>query len=660
MTESIQVLFIKNNDDFTQQVLTRLEHEENQFSVTRAPSGRAGVDRLKDNSIDCVVSVYDLPEQTGIEVLDTVRTVQPAVPFILCTKNGSEEIASDAISAGVSEYLRITESTNLYDRLASQIPALVSQSHINPHDNRETDHQQYRDQLIEITAPPKASPDERISQLLELGCQRLDLANGHVVKIEESRERHEVVAVAGADIVQEGVTDLSNTYCRKTIQQDGMLEVYNAPAQGWEGDPAYEAFELGCYLGAKLRVDEGLYGTVCFVRDDPRDQPFTPAETTFFEYLRQWFTQLLERKRRLTQAETVFNQVQDAIFLVNADCENSFSIQRVNQAYEELVGFSADALHGKTVCDVIGEEIGTEIEARYEECVERCEPLSYEVADAVDGEATHLQTKLAPVIENGDVIQLVGATRDITIQKEREQELKHRREELNALVEELERSNAELEQFASVVAHDLKEPLRTISSYLQLLERRYAADLDEDGREFIEFAIDGADRMQQMIADILEFARIGCSESTTEPVDCNAVLDEVREMLLTDREGCEVTVDSLPTVIGNSTQLAKVFQNLIGNAIDHSDGEVSICVTATCVDDKWRFTVADTGPGIPPAQQDQIFDLFTAIGDSGGTGVGLAICKKIIDRHGGGISVDSTVGEGTTFSFTLPVAESAI
>ncbi|MBX0297779.1 response regulator, partial [Haloarcula nitratireducens] len=256
MTEPIRILFVENHSDVMQSIATRLEQEATRFRVTRAPSGSAGVDELKEDSIDCVVSAYDLPEQTGLEFLNTVRAARPALPFILCTTDGSEEIASSAISAGVSEYLQLTDSTDLHTQLINRIPALVSQSHVHPRDDQEASHQQYRDQLIEITAPPEKSPEERISQLLELGCQRLDLANGHVVKIEESRERHEVVAVAGADIVQEGVTDLSNTYCRKTIQQDEMLEVYNAPAQGWEGDPAYEAFELGCYLGAKLRVDE--------------------------------------------------------------------------------------------------------------------------------------------------------------------------------------------------------------------------------------------------------------------------------------------------------------------------------------------------------------------------------------------------------------------
>ncbi|MBX0298032.1 response regulator, partial [Haloarcula nitratireducens] len=256
MIEPIRILFVGNDSDVMQSIATRLEQEEIQFRVTRAPSGSAGVDRLEDDSLDCVISAYDLPDQTGIEFLDTVRAARPALPFVLCTTNGSEEIASDAISAGVSEYLQVTDSTDLYAQLINRIPSLVSQTYVHPRDDQEIDHHQYRDELIEITAPPENSPEERISQLLELGCQRLDLANGHVVKIEESRERHEVVAVAGADIVQEGVTALSNTYCRKTIQQDEMLEVYNAPAQGWEGDPAYEAFELGCYLGAKLRVDE--------------------------------------------------------------------------------------------------------------------------------------------------------------------------------------------------------------------------------------------------------------------------------------------------------------------------------------------------------------------------------------------------------------------
>ena len=230
-------------------------------------------------------------------------------------------------------------------------------------------------------------------------------------------------------------------------------------------------------------------------------------------------------------------------------------------------------------------------------------------------------------------------------------------------VEELRASNERLEQFAYAASHDLQEPLRMVSSYLQLLERRYADELDEDAEEFIGFAVDGAERMRGMIDGLLEYSRIETEGDPFEPTDLDAVLEDVREDLRLSiaEQDTEVTAGSLPTVEGDPSQLRQVFQNLLENAIEYSgDGPPRVHVTAEREDDRWLVSVSDDGIGIDPDDAERIFEVFQRLhtqDESLGTGIGLALCERIVERHGGEIWVDSEPGEGSTFSFTLPAAE---
>ncbi|MFB6221105.1 MAG: ATP-binding protein [Halolamina sp.] len=226
----------------------------------------------------------------------------------------------------------------------------------------------------------------------------------------------------------------------------------------------------------------------------------------------------------------------------------------------------------------------------------------------------------------------------------------------------LERSNERLEQFASMLSHDLQEPLRMVSSYLQLLERRYADDLDEEAGEFIDFAVDGATRMQEMVDGLLEYARVTSSEKPLEPTDANDVLDAVLDdlQLRIEETDATVTADDLPTVQADRTQLMEVFRNLLENALRHRGEEPPrVHVGATPADEMWQFSVRDDGVGIDPDQQDRIFEMFEQgnAKDRGSAGIGLALCERIIEQHGGDIWVESEPGEGTTFSFTLRSAD---
>jgi PAS domain S-box-containing protein len=233
------------------------------------------------------------------------------------------------------------------------------------------------------------------------------------------------------------------------------------------------------------------------------------------------------------------------------------------------------------------------------------------------------------------------------------------RRDLERLAAELRRSNAELERFAYIASHDLQEPLRMVSSYSRLLQVRYKGKLDEDADEFLHFAVDGATRMQQLITDLLAYSRVGTKGRPFEPVAVDALLDRALENLQAARQesGAEITRGPLPTLVADGSQLVQVLQNLLSNAIKfRGEAAPRIHVSAERRDGSWAFAVQDNGLGIDPKFSDRIFDVFQRLHGAKfpGTGIGLSICKRVIERHGGRIWVESRPGEGATFRFTVP------
>jgi PAS domain S-box-containing protein len=247
--------------------------------------------------------------------------------------------------------------------------------------------------------------------------------------------------------------------------------------------------------------------------------------------------------------------------------------------------------------------------------------------------------------DDGTPVSFPGALADITERKQFERRL--------------EKSNERLEQFAYAASHDLQEPLRMVSSYLQLIEKRYKDDLDDDAEEFLEFAIDGADRMRDMIEGLLKYSRVDRQGDPVESIDLNAILEDVLADLHVRivESDAEVTVGDLPCLEGDAGQLRQLFQNLLDNAITYSGDEPpQIHVSADRRNNNWVISVDDKGIGIDPNDQDRIFTIFNRLHNHEayeGTGIGLALCQRIVERHGGEIWVDSEPGEGATFSFTL-------
>jgi len=244
-------------------------------------------------------------------------------------------------------------------------------------------------------------------------------------------------------------------------------------------------------------------------------------------------------------------------------------------------------------------------------------------------------------------------------------EMRHAAEEkLTILATELQRSNRELEQFAAIASHDLKEPLVTLGGFLALLKRRYVGDLDADANRQIRYALESVGRMERLIGDLLEYSRVGTQARPFQVIDSSAVLDIVLRNLAgpLHAKGVLVTHDPLPEIIADSTQIGQLFQNLISNAAKFCRSETPrIHVSADRRGEGYVFSVRDNGIGIPPEHANEIFTAFRRLhgGDEfPGTGLGLATCAKIVERHYGRIWVESKPGEGSTFYFTIPARES--
>lgn len=242
-----------------------------------------------------------------------------------------------------------------------------------------------------------------------------------------------------------------------------------------------------------------------------------------------------------------------------------------------------------------------------------------------------------------------------------EQKIAERTIQLEQQKAELARSNAELAQFAYIASHDLQEPLRMVSSYLQLLSRRYKGQLDTDADEFIDFAVDGATRMQQLIRDLLAYSRVGTRSQPFALVDMNVICQQVLDDLQVaiQEHGATVQVGPLPHVMADATQIGQLLQNLLGNALKFCQTQaplITVCATPDQKRQEWCFAIKDNGIGIEPVYFERIFLIFQRLhtrAEYPGTGIGLAICKKIVERHGGRIWVESQAGAGSTFFFTL-------
>jgi len=394
---------------------------------------------------------------------------------------------------------------------------------------------------------------------------------------------------------------------------------------------------------------------------DTSRQAFTPEDINFVQSVANILTETIERetkKQQLEERQTLLEVATKAasvgIWTWNIE-ENVVTTDRnLAELYEIDPPKSTDGAPVEVFYDPIHPDDREETWEQLERALEETGELTAEYRIVSEtGTVKWVEARGEVVYEGGDPVRVHGAVTDVTERKVREQRLEE-------LVTELEASNERLEQFAYAASHDLQEPLRMISSYLQLIERRY--DFDADGEEFLAFAIDGADRMRAMINGLLEYSRVDTQGEPFERVDLDCVLEDVCDNLqiAIEERNAVINAESLPCVEGDPNQLRQVFQNILDNALTYSDGQPTVAITATETDSMWTISISDDGTGIEQATQEHIFEVFHrgySHNEYTGTGLGLALCERIIERHGGEIWVDSEPDAGSTFSFTLPTAE---
>ena len=340
--------------------------------------------------------------------------------------------------------------------------------------------------------------------------------------------------------------------------------------------------------------------------------------------------------------------------------EETLYFLEVNDMAIRSYGYSREEFLGMRILDI-----------RPEEDKER---LIKDVEDVRSNPGSHRDSQWRHIKKNGDIIDVdvtaypinfeghrarMVVVNDITDRRIYEKQLRQLNTDLAKRASELASSNGELERFAYIASHDLQEPLRMVSSFLQLLQKRYGGQLDKKADQYIHYAVDGAERMKALIMDLLEYSRVGTGKESFGLIDTAVVLKEVgdifREKIISAR--ARVDIGEMPCVWGDKVQLTQLFQNLLSNALKyHSDQAPMIRIIAKEEPGYWQFSIADNGIGIDPQFFDKIFIIFQRLhnkSDYSGTGIGLAICKKIVERHGGRIWVESTPQNGSTFYFTI-------
>lgn len=354
---------------------------------------------------------------------------------------------------------------------------------------------------------------------------------------------------------------------------------------------------------------------------------------------------------RQVLTSTIFAESVAPIFVT--DLEGT--IVNLNKAAKQAYGWDRDELIGKSFETIVSRDP----ELTADDLLERCK--RGEKVESTEALHRKKSGELMPVLlslslltnAKGEPERIACITQSLTNMKRTEKTLR-------ASTEDLKRSNKDLEEFAYVTAHDLREPLVGIAAYLKLLQRRCAHKLDAEACKFVFRALDIAVRMDGLIQSLLSYSLLGIPSRSIKPIDCNVALDRAMSNLAApiEESGAKITTTFLPTVMGNLSEIVQLFQNLLSNAIKFAgDGPVEIQISATREESGWRFSVKDNGIGIEPPYFDRVFRIFQRLEASSerpGTGIGLANCKRIVERHGGRIWVESEPGMGSTFFFTIP------
>ncbi|MFC6887998.1 PAS domain S-box protein [Halorubrum trueperi] len=763
--DEIRVLHVDDEPDFSDLTATFLEREDDRFVVETATSSADGLSALADGSFDCVISDYDMPSRTGIEFLRDVRAERPDLPFVLFTGKGSEEIASDAIRAGATDYLQKGIGTEQYELLANRIRNAVSQYRSHRAEQRLVEVAAHTDQLISVFSSDWSEvlfvssayerlwgrsvealredptdflsgvhPEDRravrdgmarlsAGEPIEIEC-RVNAAEDHRrwVRIHGDPIRDGSGAVArvacvGADITEEkrsrrrrerqretllelatdeavvngefdaairqitettaevldvdrvnvwlsetaGVTPSStadgaalvcvDNYDRRTGDHDGgmrlrtgehptyveALETNRAiavddaaddPRTAELADEYLDAKGIGALLDGTLRSEGDVVGMICHEHvGGPRE--WTDDEIEFVSDVADVVHRAVRnheraaRERELRRYETIVQSLADAVYTL----DQGGNIDFVNDRYVEMKGASREELLGTPIDRLVSDSVMERTRSMYE-ALDRGEldvaRIEYDFR-TIDGEEIPSELRFTPLPGSEGSVARVGVIRDVTERKRREREL--------------ERQNERLEEFASVVSHDLRNPLHVAEGNLDLAREEYDSDR-------LDAAANALDRMGVLIDDLLALAREGESVDETEPIDLDEVADACWRNV--DTGGAVLTVETDVTIRADESRLRQLLENLFRNCVEHG-GDVAVTIGE--LDGSTGFFVEDDGDGIPADEREAIFESGYSTA-AGGTGFGLTIAEEIADAHGWTIRATDGSAGGARFELT--------
>ena len=692
----LRILYLEDDRNDVELVQAKLEEEGFACSTTHVETKDDFVTNLDRGIFDIILADYRLPSFDGLSALAIAREKTPDLPFIFVSGTMGEELAIETLKSGATDYV-------IKQRLSRLGPAVrralkESGEHLE-RKKAEEELGKYRSHLEDLvearTTELRKTNEELESEIAErMRNEKIMRVRLHLLNLATSNSMDgfltaaldEIEALTGSSIGFYHFLDSDQeTLLLQNWSTNTLKNTCTASGKGRHYDIAEAGVWVDC-LSERRPVIHNDYASLPHRKGMPvghtpvfreivvpiirgnqikaivglgnKSANYNESDMDIVSQLGDLSWDIVERKRleeALLASEARYRGiVEDQTELICRWLPDK-TLTFVNEAYCRYFGKNQEEFIGRSFVSLIPEH-------HLEEIKKNIATLNWE-----NPVQTHEHSVILPTGEKRwqewtnralfdderRIVEFQSVGRDVTERKKAEEDLKH-------LADELKRSNRDLQQFAYLAAHDLQAPLHVADGYMRLLERRYKDSLDKNVNEFISGAIDSLKDMSTLIRDLLTYSRVGSIDIHPELVECSSILDKAISSLQTSVEesGAVITYDELPTLMADPSQLNRLFQNLLENAIKYRGDETpAIHVSAARTGNKWILSVKDNGIGMEPVQTEKIFEMFQRLHGKGkypGTGIGLAICKRIVERQGGRIWVESEPGKGSIFCFTIP------
>lgn len=660
--KAYKILVVDDDKGLVKLIQKTLEREG--FETEGVLNGTEAVARIVNAPPSLMLLDYRLSDMTGRQVVEAFTERNKPVPFIIMTGQGDEEIAVNMMKLGARDYL--VKDTAFIDLLPSVVQQTVSGIE---REIRLAKAEEERSRLLQ-----RLNVQWKMARMIDANQNTLcDFVLEEIVKMTDSRygfygflnEDQSVLIIHSWSIDTMKDCDIHDKPLEFPIEKSGVWGnairerktlIINDMKKDYpnkKGLPEGHV-EINRILTVPVFRDNRIVAVGAVAN---KAKNYTEADAkgmNEFMHSAQLMQDRIALEGALRDSEQRFRElfmsIKSGVAVYEAvDEGEDFIFKDFNRTAEKIEKIKKQDLLGRKVTEVFPGVKAFGLHDVLKRVWKSGNPEHHPVSIYMDGRIEGWRENYVYRLPTDEIVAVYD---DVT-------EKKKAAEKLEQVVEELARSNTELERFAYIASHDLKEPLRTISSFATLLQQRYKDKLDKDAGEFINFIVDGSNRMEQLIDDLLTYSRVSTSRNF-EPVDCNKILVRAISNLtvLIEENGAKITFDPLPTLMADGMQLELLFQNLINNGIKfHGEEPPHVHISAAQEKKEWVFSVADNGIGIDPRDRDRIFNIFQRLhgrSDYSGTGIGLAICKKIADLHGGMIRVESDSGNGAVFYFTIP------